>query len=351
MNAKKDGYGLVARGIACVEGILFGMTVLIGWLSECMTHRRNEERRVIEKQQDLQYDVEIVTVKHRSYWEARVEGVEGLVAHGHTKEEAVRNTQEKLFKRMRGARRKREETIAQTAAPVSPRKKQRPVIAILTALVIVASLTYLWYTQRQVIPKPNLDSYLALGQGLAEETAKLLSDKDEVVLITMDARAHEDPAVKAETEAFIRTLRKAGFKAAAMERLTLNEFVTSNPADTGLYGMRYGMGDPIFPSEEAFLEILRKYPQAGAIVSLVGLPSPTETAVAGLRKRGGKSVVFSSGGRALKTLLEKRAIDLVIVPRYERLTDQRQQNESLRSLFNRHYQAINHDVAMTLDAP
>ena len=88
--------------------------------------------------------------------------------------------------------------------------QNKRVVLVVSLLVIVYLLAS--FTRSIWKPKPRLpmDRYAAVGEVVAEETAKLLGGHGEVVLVIWNTQAKSDPIGAAEAKSFTRTAKKMG---------------------------------------------------------------------------------------------------------------------------------------------
>jgi len=131
----------------------------------------------------------------------------------------------------------------------------RPFIAIVVSIVIVGAGISLWRTLRPISDRFDPTTSLAVGQVLAEETAKAIQNKGQVVAVL--SKHHQEPvgAAHAEWQAFRDELKKhPGIALTATE---------APPDPEGLPGL----------SPAAFKEILERHSQVAAIVFFEPLPS------------------------------------------------------------------------------
>src|SRR5262245_41834052 len=70
-------------------------------------------------------------------------------------------------------------------------------------------------------PVVNVDSYAALGAGTAGETAKLLGNKGEVVVIARDTGEQKNVSIEAELKAFDQTFKSIPGVRVAKERVKM----------------------------------------------------------------------------------------------------------------------------------
>ena len=79
-------------------------------------------------------------------------------------------------------------------------------IVAFVAAVAAAGALYFGFVGRS--EKVNLDTYEVLGAVTAEETAKLLGNKGQVLVLARGTGANRNPSVEAELKAFQQTLKK-----------------------------------------------------------------------------------------------------------------------------------------------
>jgi hypothetical protein len=172
-------------------------------------------------------------------------------------------------------------------------------------------------------PKINLDPYEVLGAVTAEETAKLLGNQGQVLVLVRDTGPDKDPSAEAELRAFQRTLKQHSGVKLVIERILVNPMLM----------VATGGG---LPPEQLF-KALQAYPKAGAVVLFFGFPQLGEPELEALKKSGVKTVVVSSLRTGYKQLLERRAIHLAIVPRPDNLAPTGPAPRTLRERFDQEY--------------
>src|SRR5947208_16325226 len=79
---------------------------------------------------------------------------------------------------------------------------------IVGSLAVGVAAVTLYFAFAGNSQKINLDPYQVLGAVTAEETAKLLGNKGQVLVMAPDTGANKNPSVEAELEAFRQTLKK-----------------------------------------------------------------------------------------------------------------------------------------------
>jgi hypothetical protein len=150
-------------------------------------------------------------------------------------------------------------------------------------------------------PKVDLDTYEVLGAVTAEETAKLVGNQGQVLVIARGAGAGRIASVNAEVGAFQRALKKRPGLTVVVERILVNPM------------MMMGTGGGLPPAQ--FFKALEAHPNLAAVVLFFGFPQLSEPQLEALKKTGAKVVVVSSLRPGYEQLLERQAIHLAVVPR------------------------------------
>jgi len=193
----------------------------------------------------------------------------------------------------------------------------------MAAILVVAAAASLYFAFADRSPKINLDTYDVLGAVTAEETAKLLGNKGQVLIMVRDTGADKNPSVEAELKAFQQTLKKHGGLSVITERVEV----------TPMLMMSTGGGVP----PDRFLKACRTHPDVAAVVLFFGFPELADGEIAALKQSGVKIVVVSSLRPGYQRLLERQAIHLAIVPRRDAPTPTSQEPRTLRDRFDREY--------------
>jgi hypothetical protein len=168
-------------------------------------------------------------------------------------------------------------------------------------LAVGAAVVAIYFALAGRSQKINLDLYDVLGAVTAEETAKLLGNKGQVLVIARGAGANKNPSVEAELKAFQQTLKNQK----GMSVITEMMQVSPNQM------MATGGGVP----PEQFLKALETHANLGAVVLFMGFPQLTDSDLEGLSKSGVKIVVAGALRPGDRQLIERQAIHLAIVPR------------------------------------
>ena len=178
---------------------------------------------------------------------------------------------------------------------------------ILTAATLGAlGLALAAYSHWRTAPAFELKPEQALGEVVAEETAKLMNQGGQILVIAGDAG---DALLEAQVASFQTALQKYKLvKRVALERL--------KPIEPLLRTMNPG-SPPYQPAE--FDRALQGHPQVNGVVSFVGLPAEGSSAWAGLKAKGCKRVaIFNTTADAQVTrALEQRWADVAFVAREE----------------------------------
>ncbi len=142
-----------------------------------------------------------------------------------------------------------------------------------------------------------------LGYGVAEETARLLGNKGQVMIIAPDTTELEYPSVKDALNLFQKTLNKKGMTVATTVKFKL----------TPIERMATG---GVVPRDQ-FLNALQSHANPGAIILFCGFPQLAKEDYDILKQSGAKVVVASGYIPRYTNLLKAQVIDLAIVPQFD----------------------------------
>ena len=220
---------------------------------------------------------------------------------------------------------------------IDPQK--RPLFLVGSIIAILVGLIFIFATQCERGFRPKLDEVgtqlsTVVAQVTAEETAKLLDHKGEIVLVVMDIK-QPGSVFEAQTKAFQEALKKQGG-------------ITVVATETVPFGQK-GMAVPA----DVFFKILEKHPNASAIVSFAGLPVLKDEDVSNLGQNLPRLVAFSSGGMGVKKLFEQQIARVVIMPRIQGVEHDetpvpKKKSETDREWFERYYQVVTPETAPSL---
>jgi len=203
-------------------------------------------------------------------------------------------------------------------------KRTRDIVVGSLAAGVAALSLYFTFAGRS--PKVDLSPYSVLGAVTAEETAKLLGNKGQVLVIARDTGADKNPSVESELAAFQRTLKKH----AGLSQIT-ERFVA-----TPMLMMATGGGVP----PDHLAKALEAHAKVSALVLFCGLPPLDDSESEALKKRGVKTVVVSSFRPDYVRLLKQEVIHLAIVPRQEGPPPGTPAPRTLRERFDQDYVII-----------
>jgi hypothetical protein len=206
---------------------------------------------------------------------------------------------------------------------------KKTLLGALAVLAILSASGFFVFTRRE--PKIELGPYEALGTVAAEETLKLMVDKNGIVVVAQDAREFEMPALAAQLEAFQATARKRAKVTIDFEEVAMD--VTTMMTTGGR-----------IPPEQ-FFQILQKHPKAGAIVLFLGFPPLANRDWEALQPSAPKMVVVSGYRPDYQELLERHVIDLAIVPRFDAPPETSRKPQTLRDWFEQEYVILTADKA------
>lgn len=174
---------------------------------------------------------------------------------------------------------------------------------LIACLAIGAAAVVLYFTSGERSQKISLDIYEVLGAVTAEETAKLLGDKGQVLVMARDTGETRFQSVEAELKAFQQTLKRRPGMSVVVERFQIPP----------MQMMATGGSVPT----EQFFRALQMHANLGAVVLFSAFPPLADPEIETLKKTGVKVVVVSSFRPNYEQLLARQAIHLAIVPRPE----------------------------------
>ena len=174
--------------------------------------------------------------------------------------------------------------------------------------------------------KVNLGTYEVLGAVTADETAKLLGKKGQVLVLARDTGEDKNPSLEAELKAFEQALKKHPGLSLITEKIQVPPTLM----------MATGGG---VPTDQLF-KALETHANLGAVVLFFGFPQLADSEVDALKKYGVKTVVVSSFHPDYKRLLDQQAIHLAIVPRPDSPKPVAQAPRTLRERFDQDYAIV-----------
>jgi len=201
--------------------------------------------------------------------------------------------------------------------------QQRKIIQTICVLAIIASLL-------SFIPegprKARLDrmSFRALGWGMAEESARVLHERGDVVVVYPDASGTRFAVYEDQMKFFWNSIEShSGIHVVGREKVA-GFFDHSPEPGSGM-------------SPEHYKEIVQKYPKAAAIISFVGLPYLTEAQISELPEKLPKMVAYVARQGVRKEFFEDQIVHVVIARRFVKPDTKIQK---IPELFAYYYQVI-----------
>jgi hypothetical protein len=135
----------------------------------------------------------------------------------------------------------------------------------------------------------------------AEETARLLGNPGQVLVLAPGFGGSKNPSVDAELKAFQETIKKKKGMSVVIERISL----------TPMQAMTTGGGIPT----DQFFKSIESHPGIAALVLFFAFPSLSEAELATLKKAGLKTIAVSSFRSGYPRLMEQQVLHLTIAPR------------------------------------
>jgi hypothetical protein len=175
-------------------------------------------------------------------------------------------------------------------------ESKKPVVVIVCLVLIVLSVCWMFTRNRPPGGTGGTNKPAeALGDVMAEETAKLLGNRGSVVMIAIAPAAGIPP--QSEAIAFEKAVKKAG-------RVTLagKEYMDVDRESMEL-------------SVEKFLKIASRYPKADAIVSLVGCPLLKESDMAQFGEKPPKLIIVGWSSTGVRAMLQQKIVQVAVLSR------------------------------------
>ena len=220
-------------------------------------------------------------------------------------------------------------------------KMKRRAIGIAATVVIVGSVGSLVLTECRFSRGPDkrqiFKLQLPLCDVLSRETARLIADKGDIVLVVLNAGEMGSLVAESQAQGFLESIAEhQNIKVLATEKLSTN----SRPGQAPEVCM--GLPSPLLFS------ILEKYPHASAIVSFIGSPILTEEEMDQIGEKAPKIAVVAHFQNGLKNLFDHKVVQLAIVPRSRAQPAPPAAAGSLDEKFNQEYELITTENAESL---
>ena len=205
---------------------------------------------------------------------------------------------------------------------------------VIATIAVGAAGVSLYITFAGRVQKIDAGPYEALGAVTAEETAKLLGNKGQVLVMVADTGAFKNPSVEAELSAFQQTLKRQ------REMSVITEKVPATPMQM----MATGGGvttDQLFKAVES-------HPSLAGLVLFLGFPQLSDSELARMKKSGVKTVVASSLRPGYERLMAEQVLQVAIVPRLEPPPANAPTPRTVRERFDQDFSIITAAVAAQL---
>jgi len=204
-------------------------------------------------------------------------------------------------------------------------------LAIAGSLLAIA-FSGLWIYYREFrAPRHNVALHRRIGEIMAEQTAKVMGPKGQLVVITIPASGEAE--LKTQLEAFRQKLKKCGEYEIKEHEL--------DPKDQAKYALGSGL------SGRRFVRTVKNNPKADGIVSFVGAPRLTDDEVAELTKVP-KFVAEARAVDHLPKLFDKKIIQVAVVSRFVFPAPGPKDPRTSQEWFDKRYQVIAADSVNTI---
>ena len=204
------------------------------------------------------------------------------------------------------------------------RRNLKPaILAGLCVLVIGGSATWIYRTQFAA-PPFQVQLHRAVGQVMAEQTARLLGNQGKIVIISIEAT--KTPELKVQIEEFQAALKQLGTVQVAKTYYLETEGKT-----------KYGVGSGL--SARRFVRIVNKNLEADAYVSFVGAPEFSEEELKELKKTP-KLVAESRSADKMSKVFQQKILQTAVVSRFTFPAPVEGKAHTTREWFDKHFQVV-----------
>lgn len=168
---------------------------------------------------------------------------------------------------------------------------KKPLVVKVCLVLITCSLVWLFTRSCSCAPSVGHKPSEALGTVVAEETAKLLQNRGNVVVLAVKNRQ------VSEVEAFQKKLKKfSGMTIAGQEFLEVSGELPTLPGDK-------------------ILALINRYPNADAVVSFGGCPAFSPAQMDALPQKLPKMIAVCWSTAGVKKLLDVGIVQMAVLPR------------------------------------
>ena len=200
------------------------------------------------------------------------------------------------------------------------------------ALLVTAVAGVSIYRTQFAAAQFNLPLHQGIAQVLAEETARLTTNRGQVVVIAIETG--NQPELRAQLEEFERALRR-------FPHITIKETYKLETEGRAKYGLGSGL------SARRFVRIVNKNLNAEAFVSFVGAPEMKDVNRQEL-KRTPLFVAETRSCDELKALFDAKILHAAVVPRFEFPAPVEDTPRTPRAWFDKQYQLVRSQDAARL---
>jgi len=203
-------------------------------------------------------------------------------------------------------------------------KRSKEIIVVV--LAVTAAAVFIYFSLAGRSEKIDLDPYKALGSVTAEETAKLIGNKGQALVMVRGTGANKNPSVEAELKAFQQVFKSQKGLTVVIEKIKI----------APMQMMATGGGVP----PDQFLKALETHPGLGALVLFMGFPQLSDAELEVLKKSGAKVVVAGTLRPGDQQLLEREIINLAIVSRPDAPPPEAPAPRTLRERFDQDFMIL-----------
>jgi len=201
-------------------------------------------------------------------------------------------------------------------------------VAVGAIVAIVAAGVVIYRNTRPPKDEVKLSLQEAIGEALAEETIKATESKGKIVLITLEEG--QSPELDQYVAAFKDRIYDTPVKIARTDHISDEK--------SGKYGPGSGM------SGKRFVRIIKKYPEADAIVSFVGTPDGEDEALKEVTAPVPKFIAFSRAPDDIDEMFEDKLLFAAVVPRFEFPAPGPEKPKTKQEMFQKYYQVVRADT-------
>lgn len=215
---------------------------------------------------------------------------------------------------------------------------KRPLVVLGSIIVIVVSLISIYLSMRTPQPRINTLPFVGIGEVAAEQAAKLLDGRGEVVVVMLQLeRANSKNLPRLPADTFREQLRK-------YPQIRISAIENVRPQ------MEMMFGPGVFWKAEDFIDFLNKHARADLVVTFVAVPPLKPEQIADLPKRRPRILDASASTISARALIEAGIVHVALAPRPEPDNANMPEPKSPREWFNRYYAVYNADNVEELPA-